>query len=63
MTLFAQDAAERELEQLEEQLEAQQRKETMMMAILQKAGLASVLDRDGDGSVSKEEGEAYLTTA
>ena len=31
-----------------------------MMAILRKAGLAPALDTDGDGSVSKEEADAYL---
>jgi len=49
-----------EYEMLQEEVDAYRSKEKMMMLILRKAGLASALDSDGDGSVSKEEAEAFL---
>ena len=56
----AKEEAQLEQEMLQEELDALKSKEQMMMAILRKAGLAPTLDADGDGSVSKEEGEAFL---
>ncbi len=55
-----QAADDEEIEMLEARIERYVKKEQMMMAILRKGGLADLLDKDGDGSVSKEEADAYL---
>jgi hypothetical protein len=57
-----QEQGDEEIEMLEALIEKYKTREQMMMMIVRKAGLADVLDKDGDGSVSKEEADEFLQT-